>query len=178
MPWSELWKTLLIAGLGFLGGLLAEPVRMAITDRVKRRQMRRAMYWDAYRSYWDLVQFVYKGRNADVSGKEARSAMQRYVRDDLLEHYHKTEPGSLYRLTEFRELENFYSHLRNLKRCSFPTGKDYEMYMRDILNLFDYYVRSGRFNRRTLYGFGDRDMRKHWDNPQMRYSADSFEELL
>src|ERR1039458_1205664 len=91
MPWSELWKTLLSAGLGFLGGLLAEPVRMAITDRVKRRQMRRAMYWDAYRSYWDLVQFVYKGRNADVSGKEARSAMQRYVRDDLLEHYHKAE---------------------------------------------------------------------------------------
>jgi len=52
------------------------------------------------------------------------------------------------------------------------------MYMRDILNVFDYYVREGRLDRRILYRLADRDMRRHWDDPNSRYSIDSFEELL
>jgi hypothetical protein len=48
----DFWKTLLSAGLGFLGGLLAEPLRMEITNGVKMRQMRKALYRDALRAYW------------------------------------------------------------------------------------------------------------------------------
>jgi hypothetical protein len=52
------------------------------------------------------------------------------------------------------------------------------MYMRDILNMVDYYVRSGRFNRRVLYRLVNKEQREHWDDPNLVYSRDSFEELL
>jgi hypothetical protein len=63
---------------------------------------------------------------------------------------------------EFREFEKYYIHLRWLKKCVFPTGKDYEMYMRDILNMFDYYVRSGCLSRFTAYRLGGWELAKHW----------------
>jgi hypothetical protein len=44
-------NTLVSAGIGFLAGLLAEPLRMIITNGVKARQMRTAIYRDAIRQY-------------------------------------------------------------------------------------------------------------------------------
>ena len=59
-----------------------------------------------------------------------------------------------------------------------PLGKDYEMYMRDILNMFDYYVMSGRLSKLTAYRLGGWELIKHWHDKTARYSLDSFEELL
>ena len=143
MPPSEFWKTLLSAALGFLAGLLAEPLRLLITNSVKLRQMRTALYRDAIHRYWDLVQIVYKGSGKEHGGKSALAVTRRYIRDDLLEHFHSTDRANLYRLREFRELENYYTHLRSLKKLRLPASRDYDAYMRDILNMFDYYVRSG-----------------------------------
>ena len=143
MPPSEFWKTLLSAALGFLAGLLAEPLRLLITNSVKLRQMRTALYRDAIHRYWDLVQIVYKGSGKEHGGKSALAVTRRYIRDDLLEHFHSTDGANLYRLREFRELENYYTHLRSLKKLRLPASRDYDAYMRDILNMFDYYVRSG-----------------------------------
>jgi hypothetical protein len=178
MPLSDFWKTLLSATLGFLAGLLAEPLRLLITSTVRLREMRTALYRDAICRYWDLVQFVYKGQGKEFGGKSALGATRRYIRDDLLEHFHSTDPANLYRLKEFRELENYYTHLRSLKRMEFPTSRDYDMYMRDILNMFDYYVRSGRLSRWKAYRCGGRHLRKHWRDDRARYSQDSFQELL
>src|ERR1022692_2107863 len=158
MPPSEFWKTLLSAALGFLAGLLAEPLRLLITNSVKLRQMRTALYRDAihrywdlvpiqcrshlalYRDaihrYWDLVQIVYKRSGKEHGGKSALAVTRRYIRDDLLEHFHSTDRANLYRLREFRELENYYTHLRSLKKLRLPASRDYDAYMRDILNMF------------------------------------------
>ena len=76
---------------------------------------------------------------------------RRYIRDDLLEHFHSTDRANLYRLRGFRELENYYTHLRSLKKLRLPASRDYDAYMRDILNMFDYYVRSGRLSRWKAY---------------------------
>ena len=151
MPPSEFWKTLLSAALGFLAGLLAEPLRLLITNSVKLRQMRTALYRDAIHRYWDLVQIVYKGSGKEHGGKSALAVTRRYIRDDLLEHFHSTDRANLYRLREFRELENYYTHLRSLKKLRLPASRDYNAYMRDILNMFDYYVRSGRLSRWKAY---------------------------
>lgn len=178
MPASEFWKALISAGLGFFVGLLAEPIRMIITNSVKVRQMRAALYRDAIHRYWDLVQFLHKGMGKEVTGREALDANRRYIREDLLEHCHTTDPASLHRLKEFRELENYYGHLRSLKRCVFPSGKDYDMYMRDILDMFDHYVRSGRLSKWKSYRHGGWELMKHWRDKDARYSSDSFQELL
>jgi hypothetical protein len=69
MPPSEFWKTLLSAALGFLAGLLAEPLRLLITNSVKLRQMRTALYRDAIHRYWDLVQIVYKDLARSMAGR-------------------------------------------------------------------------------------------------------------
>jgi hypothetical protein len=107
MPASEFWRALVGAGLGFFAGLLAEPIRMIITNGVKARQMRTTLYRDAIDRYWDLVQFVHKSAGKEISGREALQANRRYIREDLLEHCHVTDPASLYRLREFREFENY-----------------------------------------------------------------------
>ena len=178
MPPSEFWKTLLSAALGFLAGLLAEPLRLLITNSVKLRQMRTALYRDAIHRYWDLVQIVYKGSGKEHGGKSALAVTRRYIRDDLLEHFHSTDRANLYRPREFRELENYYTHLRSLKKLRLPASRDYDAYMRDILNMFDYYVRSGRLSRWKAYRYGGRELRKHWRDENARYSLESFEELL
>ena len=178
MPPSEFWKTLLSVALGFLAGLLAEPLRLIITNSVKLNQMRTELYRDATSRYWDLVQIVYKGQGKEHSGKSALWANRRYIRDDLFEYFHSTDRANLYRLKEFREMENYYTHLRNLKKIEFPTSEDYERYMRDILNMFDYYVRSTRLSRRNAYRWGGKQLRNHWRDKNANYSQDSFEELL
>ena len=147
---------------------------MVITNGAKARQMRTALYRDAIHRYWDLVQFLYKGAGKEITGRQALGANRRYIREDLLKHFHSTDPANLYRLPEFRELENYYRHLYYLKKCVFPTGKDYDMYMRDILNMFDYYVRSGRLSRWKSYRHGGWALMRHWRDKDARYSHDSF----
>jgi hypothetical protein len=151
----------LVFGLGFFAGLLAEPLRVLMTNRFTLRKMRADLYRDICRRYMDLVIFIYKSTDRQVSGRHARQAMRRYIRDDLLEHFHKTDPSNLYRLKEFREIENYYTHLRSLKQLDFPTGKDYEAYCRDILNMCDYYVRSGRLSRPLAYWHGGWELIVH-----------------
>jgi hypothetical protein len=140
--------------------------------------MRQRLYILICPWYWDLVQFLNKAEGKELTGEEARNVTRRYIREDLLEHCHATDRASLYRLKEFREFENYYGHLRSLKQCIFPSGRDYELYMRDILNLFDYYVRSGRLSRWKSYRHGGYGLSNHWRDQNARYSEDSFQELL
>ncbi len=178
MPLADVWKALLGAGLGFFAGLLAEPLRVLMTNWAKLHKMRADLYHDVCTRYMDLATFVYKTTDQEVSGRHALRTMRRYIRDDLLEHFHKTDPSNLYRLPEFREIENFYTHLRSLRKAEFPTGKDYEAYCRDILNMCDYYVRSGRLSRRLAYRHGGWELIKHWRDNNAVYSNESYEELL
>lgn len=123
----------------------------------------------------------YNGQVTDekpLSGKGAVGLLKRYVRDDLLEHFHKSDPANLYRIREFRDIENFYGHLRSLQKVEFPTAHDYELYMRDVLNVFDYYVRTKRLSKRLAFWHADKWLRQHWRDGEAVYSTESFQELL
>jgi hypothetical protein len=52
------------------------------------------------------------------------------------------------------------------------------MYMRDILNMFDYYVRSGRLSKWKSCRHGGWELTRHWRDKSAQYSLESFEELL
>ncbi len=177
MP-TDFLKTLLTVAVSFLAGLLAEPLRLLITETMKRKQIRSALYRDAVSHYCDLIGIVYSTRNAEIDGSTSLAINRRYLLDNLFEHYDSTDPANLRRLREFRELKNYFSHLSRLRNIEFPSRLDYEQYMRDVLNVFDFYVRNGRHSRWKAYRSGGRRLLKHWRNKKATYSPEGFTELL
>jgi hypothetical protein len=71
MPLADFWKALLGPGLGFLAGLLAEPLRVLMTNWAKLHKMRADLYRDVCKRYMDLATIVYKTTDKDISGRRA-----------------------------------------------------------------------------------------------------------
>ncbi|MGA2435331.1 MAG: hypothetical protein ABSG25_08600 [Bryobacteraceae bacterium] len=171
-------NTLVSVVLGFLAGLLNDPVRTYLIGAANRRQMRRALYSDVLRTFQALVAISYRMNRDPAKMPYFRESLVRYLRGDLFEYYCHADPGNLYRLPEFRALENLYRNFSDLLTMELPAGHDYQIFVRDLVNIYDYYVRHRKLSRWTTYRCGGWRLVRHWRDKRPPYSFESIEELL
>lgn len=178
IPVPQWVNTVLSVALGFLAGLLNDPVRTYLIGVANRHQMRRALYSDLLLAFQALVAVSYRMNREPEKMPYFRDSLTRYLRGDLFEYYRTADPRNLYRLREFRAFENLYRHFSDLLTMELPTGHDYQLYARDLVNVYDYYVRQGNTSRWMTYLLGGRRLIRHWHDKRPAYSFESIEELL
>lgn len=84
------WQSAIFsAALGFVAGLMGDPIRAYLSNAVHRRQMRIELYRDMIRTYNELVAIVYQVTTYPERLPHLRDSILRYLRGDLLRHFHK-----------------------------------------------------------------------------------------
>jgi len=101
---DEATKILIGAGVGFVAGLLGETLKFPLTQSLKRRQVRRAIYKDLALILISLKASEYK---YDHNHRLEKSRL------DVFDYFYNTERVAFYQIQECYALINLYSLIRS-----------------------------------------------------------------
>ena len=170
---SEWLKILVSAIAGMTVGTLLEPLKFAINNRLKARQVRRTIY-EELAALYDFIRGLQNPQTA-ISGLLYDSAILRtgrksitheeHVKDrlaiwhfDIFDHYYQTERSTFYRLQEARVLKNIVDQSRKWLNSSDPPLKKLDN-LAHWMNCVDSSLSLGELDR-TVFTAAQKQVRK------------------
>jgi hypothetical protein len=128
---DPLLKIALGAFLGFVLGLLAEPIKFSLASQLKRRHARRLIYEEVARLIAGL-QFVserWHERDDTADSSDIRdadvAAVKRILEDDLFQFYYDKDKPLYYEMDDVSELNGCYHYLREQLTTATPSTDEF-----------------------------------------------------